>query len=240
VAGAWWIGESELDDDQKAVIGLSAEGSHLVLGPPGSGKTNILLLRAKYLTRELQSLVEKRKLTPHFDAVLLDEAQDYTSEEIGLFKKLSRQLFAVADSRQRIFSSDDAGSPLDALRQAVDEAHTLRYHYRNGLNICGLLVADLGGDLCETQALTHLTLEQTHVYHLRDFAASSPTPRRVPRGIGVLFPPSTQSVKSLAGQGRQRDRGLPLRPGALRRGRNPFSCSHSASAPNSGGSESTA
>src|SRR5258708_12886245 len=50
MAGAWWIGESDLDDDQKNVISLSAEGNHLVLGPPGSGKTNILLLRANYLT----------------------------------------------------------------------------------------------------------------------------------------------------------------------------------------------
>jgi superfamily I DNA and RNA helicase len=50
MAGAWWIGESDLDDDQKDVISLSAEGNHLVLGPPGSGKTNILLLRANYLT----------------------------------------------------------------------------------------------------------------------------------------------------------------------------------------------
>src|SRR5262245_55073045 len=50
MAGAWWIGESDLDDDQKDVISLAAEGNHLVLGPPGSGKTNILLLRANYLT----------------------------------------------------------------------------------------------------------------------------------------------------------------------------------------------
>ena len=32
------------------MISLAAEGNHLVLGPPGSGKTNILLLRANYLT----------------------------------------------------------------------------------------------------------------------------------------------------------------------------------------------
>src|SRR5947209_20599710 len=50
MAGAWWVGESDLDDDQKDVISLASEGDHLVLGPPGSGKTNILLLRANYLT----------------------------------------------------------------------------------------------------------------------------------------------------------------------------------------------
>src|SRR5262245_59137055 len=50
MAGAWWLGESDLDPDQKKVIGLSGTGNHLVVGPPGSGKTNILLLRAKYMT----------------------------------------------------------------------------------------------------------------------------------------------------------------------------------------------
>src|ERR1700747_839025 len=50
MAGAWWIGESELDQYQKGVISLAAQGKHLVLVPPGSGKTNVLLLRANYLT----------------------------------------------------------------------------------------------------------------------------------------------------------------------------------------------
>jgi hypothetical protein len=50
MAGAWWLGENDLDEDQKGVIEIAAEGNHLVVGPPGSGKTNILLLRAKYLT----------------------------------------------------------------------------------------------------------------------------------------------------------------------------------------------
>ena len=35
MAGPWWIGEADLDDDQKDVISLVAEGNHLVLGPPG-------------------------------------------------------------------------------------------------------------------------------------------------------------------------------------------------------------
>lgn len=47
----WWRQVSELDDHQKDVIGLAADGSFLVVGPPGSGKTNLLLLRANYLSR---------------------------------------------------------------------------------------------------------------------------------------------------------------------------------------------
>src|SRR5687767_2162771 len=45
----WWLGESELKDEQKDVIEIAPTTSFLLLGPPGSGKTNILLLRANYL-----------------------------------------------------------------------------------------------------------------------------------------------------------------------------------------------
>ena len=47
----WWRKPEDLDDDQKEVIALPLEGNHLVLGPPGCGKTNLLLLRASYLWR---------------------------------------------------------------------------------------------------------------------------------------------------------------------------------------------
>ena len=46
----WWIGEDQLDDEQKDVIGLPLDSSFLITGPPGCGKTNLLLLRANYLT----------------------------------------------------------------------------------------------------------------------------------------------------------------------------------------------
>jgi superfamily I DNA/RNA helicase len=47
----WWFDISELDDDQKDVIDLPPDGNYLILGPPGSGKTNLLLIRAEYLMR---------------------------------------------------------------------------------------------------------------------------------------------------------------------------------------------
>lgn len=46
---SWWRSLDELDEDQKAFIMLPAHGKHLLVGPPGSGKTNLLLLRAQYL-----------------------------------------------------------------------------------------------------------------------------------------------------------------------------------------------
>ena len=48
---SWWLDITDLDDDQKNVIALPPTGNYLILGPPGSGKTNLLLIRAEYLIR---------------------------------------------------------------------------------------------------------------------------------------------------------------------------------------------
>jgi superfamily I DNA/RNA helicase len=45
----WWVKQGQLDPDQKKVFTLSISDDHLVKGPPGSGKTNLLLLRGKQL-----------------------------------------------------------------------------------------------------------------------------------------------------------------------------------------------
>lgn len=48
--GSWWVGENDLKDEQKrAVDSIPIGESYLIVGSPGSGKTNVLLLRSKYL-----------------------------------------------------------------------------------------------------------------------------------------------------------------------------------------------
>ncbi|MBS1064293.1 AAA family ATPase [Gluconobacter wancherniae] len=49
MAATWWTQSSELDPKQLEVVALPLEGNFLVLGPAGSGKTNLLLLRAAFL-----------------------------------------------------------------------------------------------------------------------------------------------------------------------------------------------
>lgn len=49
--GSWWRNRNELDDDQEAIIKLPAEGRFFIVGPPGCGKTNLLVLRAAYLAK---------------------------------------------------------------------------------------------------------------------------------------------------------------------------------------------
>lgn len=45
---SWWRSRDELDEDQQNFIILPAKGRYALIGPPGSGKTNLLLLRAQY------------------------------------------------------------------------------------------------------------------------------------------------------------------------------------------------
>ncbi len=46
---AWWVGPEQLKAEQQNIVVLPLDKSHLIVGPPGSGKTNLLLLRANYM-----------------------------------------------------------------------------------------------------------------------------------------------------------------------------------------------
>ncbi len=46
---SWWLSKEELDETQLKFINLSAQGRYQLEGPAGSGKTNLLLLRAQFV-----------------------------------------------------------------------------------------------------------------------------------------------------------------------------------------------
>lgn len=46
---SWWRRKNELVPEQLAFINLPPQGRYSLVGPPGSGKTNLLLLRAQFL-----------------------------------------------------------------------------------------------------------------------------------------------------------------------------------------------
>jgi superfamily I DNA/RNA helicase len=196
----FWVSEDDLDTAQKkATKGIGLDESFLLRGPAGSGKTNVLLLRARWLKyrklshfrlvvftaslktfvqsgceqygvpadsvvtcmqlfRELLSeygvpfettgsfesdrtllagklnaLLEDKKIANVFDALLVDEAQDYTDTEIRIFRRLSSRLLLAADSRQSIYKNTHTAGLLDEI---VDSVVDLKYHYRSGLKLC--------------------------------------------------------------------------------------------------------
>jgi superfamily I DNA/RNA helicase len=200
MSNTWWRDEDELVKEQSDLLGIPAEQSLLIKGPPGSGKTNLLLLRAnqlflgdhpnlyvvvfgsllksfiqiggaqykfppekvvthtslfKMILRQegadiddralsldegrkrradaLEELIRKGQIGAQFDALLLDEAQDYTPQEIRLLSQLTSVLVATADSRQRIYDVEDC---FEELKNRIQVEHTLTYHFRNGRDIC--------------------------------------------------------------------------------------------------------
>lgn len=49
--GTWWRTFDQLDHDQQNFAVLPPTGKYVISGPPGCGKTNLLLLRGKFLVR---------------------------------------------------------------------------------------------------------------------------------------------------------------------------------------------
>jgi superfamily I DNA and RNA helicase len=199
--GTFWISEKQLDSMQASAVRDKPEGaSFLVRGPAGSGKTNILLLRARWfqlkaiadfqivvftsslknfaqagcqkyglpeervvtsmslfrrlleeygedfesqgsfeadreqLAGKVQALVDTHNIADIYDALLVDECQDYMDTELIVLRKLCKRLILAADSRQSIYRTTHSPGLLEKLvnKNVVD----LKYHYRSGLELC--------------------------------------------------------------------------------------------------------
>lgn len=200
MSNTWWKDPAELIPEQSDILDIQEDADLLIVGPPGSGKTNLLLLRANYLAQgsrpnlhivvfgsllkkfiqiggvqykfpsskivthahlfgqilrendihidtkglsikearelratEVEKLINAGKVGKMFDALFLDEAQDYTPLEIGIFRKLTPVLTATADVRQKIFDVEDCAAELS---KCISNKYTLKYHFRNGREIC--------------------------------------------------------------------------------------------------------
>ncbi|SCZ31986.1 MULTISPECIES: AAA family ATPase [Burkholderia] len=268
----FWVSESNLDPDQtQAVQGIGVDESFLLRGPAGSGKTNILLLRAKWFTLKAKShlqlvvftkslkvflqsgcaqyklspdivvtgvqffrslldengieyeltkdfevdramlagkakaLIEAKDIKQIYDALLVDEAQDYTDTELYVFRRLANRLVLAADSRQSIYKSTHSPGYLENL--VGDKVVTLEYHYRSGLKICNVADAILRdpvnyppvSDQCLYDETARPSLIDSHACGSFD-AQISEILLRLPdqlklypqQRIGVLFPKNEQ------------------------------------------------
>ncbi|CAZ90067.1 putative DNA / RNA helicase [Thiomonas arsenitoxydans] len=198
---SWWRSKNELDADQIAFIQLPPHGRYALIGPPGSGKTNLLLLRAQYiagtgeknvlvitytnaladfirtgisssgliatnqiktyhswaashilenlgqraipkgedfdegtrraitgLLQETNNALQSKRL---YSAIFVDEAQDFTAEELAALLSLSDNVCICGDENQGIYRRDG----LAAVKNLALAPYELKRHFRIGQRI---------------------------------------------------------------------------------------------------------
>ncbi|QKL55220.1 ATP-binding domain-containing protein [Ralstonia solanacearum] len=90
---SWWRERKELDDAQQALVMLPPDGNHLFVGPPGCGKTNMLVLRAKYLSGSGDSnilfLTYGRTLAEFIKTGVASSKQHIEPEQVMTFRMWS-------------------------------------------------------------------------------------------------------------------------------------------------------
>lgn len=127
MSSTWWVDSSQLDDAQKAVVLDPPESDLLILGPPGSGKTNILVLRANYVrsvaprlllltfTRTLTEFLRSGPNVGREDQIKASEITTFNSWGRGLLRDQKAQIPESTGDFGR-----DRDNLIDALNDMID------------------------------------------------------------------------------------------------------------------------
>jgi superfamily I DNA/RNA helicase len=88
----WWRAENQMDDDQLRICAAPVTEDHLVVGPPGSGKTNILVLKARQLRKTGKANIQVLVSTRSMREILVSGALKYNLE-LDKIKTIDRWMF---------------------------------------------------------------------------------------------------------------------------------------------------
>lgn len=147
----YWIDTNELDEDQwQAVEGVSESASFLLRGPAGSGKTNILLLRAKWLTLKKLSDFKIIVFTSSLRRFVEAGCEQYgvnpavAVTQMGFFKSLLQE-YSVPFELSNNFDIDR--NMLAGKVMSLIESHNIQPTY------CKAILVDEAQDYTDTELL---------------------------------------------------------------------------------------
>jgi superfamily I DNA/RNA helicase len=128
-AAGWWREAEDLDDEQQRVAALPRDGKYLVTGKPGSGKTNLLVLRAAYLIRAKQPNIKVLTWTRLINEFIASGSASHgltTGDELQTFRSWAK--FALSELEMDIVPTGTFAQQVrqltDALLAAEDELST--------------------------------------------------------------------------------------------------------------------
>jgi superfamily I DNA/RNA helicase len=128
----WWVKQGQLDPHQKKVFALPISDNHLVKGPPGSGKTNLLLLRGKQLIGSNVPNVVVVVHTRTLQEFIRSGAPKYgiPPGKIVTFRKLATDLLYRVGASITLPSNFEASRDVlvEALQAQIDNGRIQREH----------------------------------------------------------------------------------------------------------------
>ncbi len=161
MSSAFWVSGDDLDADQaKAVEGIPETASFLLRGPAGSGKTNILLLRAKWLTYRKLSDFKIVVFTGSLRRFIEQGCQHYGIDpssvvtQMTFFRNLLDE-YGVPYELTKNFETDR--SMLAGKVMSLIESRGITQEY------CGALLVDEAQDYTDTELLVFRRLTKNLV-----------------------------------------------------------------------------
>lgn len=146
--GSWWTTIEQMDADQRAFVQIGADGRHLLVGPPGCGKTNLLVMRARYIygsgLKNVLLLTFTRSLADFIRAGVISK-KGLEPEQVQTFSRWALQHIATYAPDQ--LSKLDRTAKFEVQRQQVMELLAVANSRLEGVNLYDAVLVDEVQDL---------------------------------------------------------------------------------------------
>lgn len=159
--GSWWTTIEQMDADQRAFVRIGENGQHLLVGPPGCGKTNLLVMRARYIyglgLKNVLFLTFTRSLADFIRAGVASKKGLLDPEQIQTFSNWALKHIATYAPEQ--MPKIDRSASFQTRRQQVMEALAVANTRIEGVNLYDAVLVDEVQDLHldEIQALMRVS-----------------------------------------------------------------------------------